>query len=61
MSVNHEHKADARRYTHNSIRDGYDRCVETCECGATRTLTRELFEDAPTVTEWAHSESVRAS
>jgi hypothetical protein len=59
--MSHDHEAHTRRYTHNSIRDGYDRCVETCECGAKRTLTRELFKDAPTTTEWAHPESVRAS
>ena len=56
-----QHEPATRRYTHNSQDDGYDRCVETCGCGAKRTLTRELGEDRPTVTAWAHSESVRAS
>jgi hypothetical protein len=51
--VTHQHATAKRRYTHNVQDDGFDRCVETCGCGAERVLTRECGEPGPTYTEWS--------
>jgi len=49
----HQHAPARRRYTHDVLNHGYDRCVETCECGGSRVLTRECGEPEPACTEWA--------
>jgi hypothetical protein len=55
----HAHTAATFLDTHNSIRDGFDRVIEKCACGATRSLTRELGENVPTYSGWAHSEATK--
>jgi hypothetical protein len=49
----HQHAAAKRNYTHDTLNHGFDRCVETCACGAKRVLTRECGESGPAYTEWS--------
>lgn len=61
LAQTHDHAADKQTVTHTFKKNGYHRQIQTCTCGASRTVTVERAADGAALpgesTDWAHSES----